>query len=220
MSLTQEQELMARYALLNKATDNLRKQQAFDHHNTACKWVTEYGLPYRVSLDYLKTHSKDDGIVLINPCYPLPGYPVDGILTITGADLDYDNPNLYTVDEKGVRTYKSELFYSPNAGAAEEIRVHNLQFRTWDLETVDGLTAWEYEFAHFLDGYDIDRFTAFDTFGRGNVSDNALDAFKRTLKAIQHRFKANKQSYRTSEPVYLPEYDELYTVAAFKLKLY
>ena len=180
--------------------ETLEKAHALEMHRKACKWVTKYNLPYRVSMDYLKRYDHTSGIVLINECYPAAGYKRSDLLPVTVSELDYDNPALFTVNENGERVYSLDVFKTPKPAVMARIEEHNRQFRTWDTETAAGLEAWEHEFAHFLEGYDFDRFTPFDMIGQGNMPADELNARKAYYKAIQARFEGNKSAYRTEEP--------------------
>ena len=216
--MTPEQEQKARAALMEKALDDFKKGNAFERHQKACKWVFEFNLPYRVSLDYLKRYKAADGVVMINRCYPLPGYPAAALLTLTPGELDEQNPDTYKVDPDGRKVLNMKIFDTPLQNIEEKIQENLRQFWTWDLETPEGLQAWELEFAHFLDGYDIDSFTAFDMFGRPDADENALYERKRYYKGVLDRFKHSKNAYRQNEPPYLPEYAEKYTDKRFILK--
>lgn len=213
--LTPEQKEKAQMALIDKVTDDLYKSLALRNHNAAVEWVEIYNLPYRVSLDYLKSYSVSSDIVKINRCYPLAGYPVDKILTIGFDDLDLDNPDLYKLDDKGMRVYSMELFHTPKPDVMEVIEKHNRQFHTWEV----GDAVWEYEFIHFLDGYHIDEFSSFDMFGRKGVDEDRLNERKRYFVELQDKYMHDKSRYRSEEPKKTPEDASIYTEWKFHLEL-
>lgn len=181
-----EKEYKYYVALFEKHKREETKQEAFERHKKACRWVTKYNLPYRVSLDYLKQYNSDSGIVLINRAYPLPGLPAAGLLTMTLEEAE-------------------------SAAGRERIEKNNEQYYTWNLETAAGVKVWEREFTHFLIGYDVSNFTMFDMFGRTDLTVEALEDRKRYYIGLQERFKSDIGQFRTQEPPYLPEYREQYT---------
>ena len=215
--MTEKQREKAIQALLEKREADLQRQHAYKVRQKALKWIKKYNLPYRVSVDYLKKYGLNSGIVLINRCYPLPGYPRADLLTITPDDLNRDLETLFTQEPGKLLKYDMKLFRTPKPEVKERIEQHNRQFHTWDLETDTGLESWEHEFAHFIVPYDIDSFTVFDMFGTVDASENALYARKRYFKGIIDRFNSANGAYRASEPPYLPEYADKYTTNTFVL---
>lgn len=213
-----ERENRARLALIDAQFREFERKVAYERHLKACAWVDTYNLPYRVSMDYMKRYGHHSGVVLINPCYPLPGYPAAELLTLSHDDLDTDNPDVYRI-EQGRRVYLMKLFDTPKEEVRQRVEQHNKRFRPWDLDTDDGRRVWELEFAHFLTGYDIDAFSMFDMFGRMDADETALRARKRYYKGVLDRFNSGNGAYRTSEPPYLPGYEEQYTAQEYLISL-
>ena len=220
--MIENQDHKAKITVLQLRLEQIKRHHAFMMHQKARKWVTKYNLPYRISLDYLKQYDLASGIVLINECYPKPGYPKDGVLHLGINDMDVNNPDCYE-ERDGKRIQNINTFKTPLPAAAQKIEMNNQRFRTWNLQTEEGREEWERQFAHFLDGYDLDSFSSWDMFGVPDAPDDVLEALRRYLKGVLLRYRdsktASRTSYRTEEPPYLPEYDELYTTQKFLLNI-
>lgn len=192
--MTPEQVQKAELAILRQKLANIEKMTAYKQHLKAVSWVDTYNLPYRVALDYIKQHGEGGGIVYINRCYPLPGYPINGLIEVYGEDLT-DN--------------------EPNEDLRQRIEENNKQFHTWDLKTKAGLKEWEKQFAHFLAGYDVLGMTNFDITGDAKADPEAAESRKKYYVKLQQQYKKNPDAFRTSEPEYKPEYAEQYTTNEF-----
>lgn len=216
--MTPEQERKAVEVLFLQELKKIEMRMAYRQHLKACKWVDKYNLPYRVATDYLKRYNKQSGVVLINECYPLPGYPAADLLTFTPDKVDSDNPKYHKSKNKdGKPMLTIDVFRHLKPEYEAQVIEHNKQYRPWNLETAAGRGAWEREFAHFLEGYDIDAFTAFDMFGSADAEENALYERKQYFKGVLDRYRSQKNAYRTSEPPYLDEYKGKYTDRKFRL---
>ena len=58
----------------------IEQKIAYWHHKNALKMVETYNLPYRICLNYIKADNK--GYVLLNPNYPMPGYPLKDLIHV------------------------------------------------------------------------------------------------------------------------------------------
>lgn len=223
--MANSQEHVAAMLRLERKAEELDKSWALQCHRTALEWVKRYNLPYKICKQYIGHPENHAGVVQINPCYPMPGYPVKDLLTFSLEDLDSENPEYYTTEEEGKhageRIYNWRYFDEmplPRA-LADRVEEHNRQFMTWDLQTDAGRKEWERQFAHFLEGYDIDSFSAWDMFGDPHAAENALEEKKRYYRGILLRFRTSKEAYRATDPVYLEEYADEYTDRAYLISL-
>lgn len=201
-------------ALMNLRTDQLKRSHAYKMHQKACKWVHKYNLPWRVSMDYLKRFDLTSGVVLINECYPLPGYPITELIHITLADIA-NNPACIEILPDGKKKLKPQALDTLPPDLADVIEEHNRKYRPWDLETAAGRDSWEREFAHFLDNYDFDSFSCWEMFGTSDLPESELYARKRYYKDVLQRYRSAKSSYRANEPPYLAEYADTYTTRKY-----
>lgn len=214
--LTKEQERKARLALLPTYED-LEKAQAYANHNIAKGWFDEYGLPYRVALDFLKGYRYDSGHPYINPCYPLPGYPKDKLLLFI-FPFDFDTEphpeDIDYTDEDGIKHIKSlDMFNRLKPEQDKQARAQAEQFRKWhDTHTPE----WEYYFFHFFANYDFDKFTEFDFIGTNGEMNNAdLSLLQKVYSRYRDEYLENPDKYFNDEPTYTDEELKQYTECYF-----
>lgn len=201
------QENKAREALLKMQLTEFKRQIAYKNHVTAAEWVLQYGLPYRVALDYLK--ADHTGKVKINPCYPAPGYIKSRLLTIKLKDLDFERWT--TIQDDGSSITDIKAFKTPKPDIYELIKANNADMMpTWNLSTHEGLQEWEKLFAHYFIGYDIGSMTAFDIFGHIDVTPAELEERKQYYMGVIGRYNT-AADYLTEAPPYKPEYEDIYT---------
>ena len=220
-----------------------KKENAYYNHLWAIKMMDIFNLPFRILYNYFNeygyrylkcaTAAHHDNIVLLNRCYPAPGYSEDGLM---GFDWgDYDNIGITNGLVKGDPTSdKFDLItYIRNADMKAEAERKAYSQHTWDLETKEGIKRWEYEFAHFLK--DIEGYTYFDYFGtkgtilkkstlknpkhtKDTISDkSALKNQKRIIywQQLSEAYNKNPESYRQEEPRF-DDYKGEYTLWTFK----
>lgn len=233
--LTNEQRQKAKQALLYSDlpmfnTKRWEQEHAYEVHLWACMMVKEYGLPYRILLAYFKKHgyeylkchgaAHNDNIVLINRLYPKPGYLAADLPTIDWYIRKYEiNPIIriesgpfpddLTSSKWDFRTFIDDDVI--NAQIDEATRKQH----TWDLQTSEGIKAWEHEFAHFLADEDFSKYTPFDFFGeKSSTPDKSKIKY---WKKLQREYNKNPDDYRQEEPPYLAEYANNYTLWTFNI---
>lgn len=193
--LTPEQIEKAKIALnINRPIeDDFKKQVAFSNYKTALKWVSEYNLPYRISMDYLKNYSKQ--YVHINPCYPYPGYPISKLMHLRQDEFSLHNPS-DTPTENGYQLNLTPIEPSKR----QQINELCESLRPWNLSTAAGRKQWEYYFAHFFYTVNFDEYKTFDYFGRPQreKGDNDKIAYWKLLQASVH---ITPERYMEEEPL-------------------
>ena len=233
--LTDEQRQKAQRALDNSSLPmfdikRMEQENAYRTHIWACKMVEQYNLPYRILLAYFKQHgyeylknhgaAHDENIVLINRCYPLPGYTIADLPTIDWYIRKNEiNPFIRIVsgpfdDDLTSSKFDLRTFIDDEAINAQ-IEEATRKQHTWDLQTSEGIKAWEHEFAHFLADENFSTYTAFDWFGvKTSTPDNSKIKY---WKKLQRDYRKNPDEYRQEEPPYLPEYANKYTLWGFDI---
>ena len=211
--LTEEQKAKGQIALLPTIED-FEKARALDRHNEAVRGMELYGLPYRCYLDYLKYWDNNDmpyeeriTYVMINPCYPEEGYPLDKVRVVTPDDIDMDNAPR---NEKGrIEILPFEDISTLKLSVQKEI-LHDIEpLRKWKILDDN----WKRYFSHFLKGYDFESFTEFDfagTSGQMGKEDLGLlrNIYARVLKEYENKALDN---YIEEEPRTTPERLKRYT---------
>lgn len=195
--------------------EELEKAHALDVHLWAMQNVDVYNLPYGILKAYFKEYGLylkgynaacKDGIVLINPLYPKPGYYQ---AVLVGVDWYIDNhytlnplvriiPGPFkddlTSSKYDLRTYiqeGSELREKIDKKAAEQI--------TWNLTTAAGRKEWEKQFAHFLNAADFDNYSTFDWWGKKQAPEEAEERIN-YWKSLQADYHLHPEEYRQEEP--------------------
>jgi hypothetical protein len=202
--LTKEQEAKARIALglSESLKDNFEKEIAFDNHLKAVSWVEKYNLPYRLSLNYLKAYDRQYGVVAINPCYPMPGYPKAKLI-----HLKPDEILLYNPEDKPTPDGKYYLNLTPaDESTRQRIAENNKTFAPWDLSTAAGRKQWEYYFAHFFYHVDFPKYRTFDYFGRTQRAKGDTERIE-YWKMLQADIHISPERFMESDPL-LSEYNE------------
>lgn len=193
--LTEKQKEQGERAVLGLMHEDFAKHIALKRHKRAVDIWKRYAIPYRCAYDYLKKDLK--GVVPLNDCYPLPGYPKDVKKIIVHAPQD---------------TLPNEL--TPNKEKQAEIEELAQRYREYDTFTDE----WNYRFLHFLQGYDFKAFKPFDFTGvNENMSYADLSLLQKVYKRLQAEYESNPTAYINTEPVYLDEYKEQYTSTLYEL---
>ena len=206
----------------------LEKAHALNVHLEAMQSVDTYNLPYAILKPYFKEYGLylkgysaacKDGIVLINPLYPKPGYYQADLVGVDWyIDSHYNlNPLVriipgpfkddLTSSKFDLRTYiqeGSELREKIDKKATEQI--------TWDLSTAAGRKVWEHEFAHFLNAADFDNYSTFDWWGKKEAPKEAEERIN-YWKSFQADYHMNPNKYRQEEPTC--DNPEEYTLGTF-----
>jgi len=205
---TAEQREKAEKALRNNSViDSFEKEIAFANHTTALEWVDTYNLPYRIALNHIKTPDKEH--VSINPCYPFPGYKKSDLIHVPIDDCLMYNPEEPPREENG-KTLHYLNMTPKEADTRQQIAEHNKALRPWDLSTQEGKRKWEYYFAHFLSGADLQTYQCFDYFGRRTAAKGDTDRIN-YWKSLQADYHLSPDRYMKAGPL-LTDYNlEEYT---------
>lgn len=201
--LTEEQRKKAEEALnpFSKLPmlQNFEKEIAYNNHVTAIKWIEQYNLPYRISLNYLKEYDHRKGFIHINPNYPYPGYKKSDLIHLD----PYNDCIPYDPDKEPDKNGYYELFLSPKEEATrQQIREHNKTLRPWDLSTAAGLEKWKYYFAHLLNAVDLESFNSFDWFGIKAAAYNKEQENKINFwKCLQADYYLHQDNFMQKEPI-------------------
>lgn len=199
--LTSEQEAKARIALglSESLADRLEREIAFDNHLKALEWIKKYNLPYRISLDYLKSYSLLNGFVCINPCYPYPGYLKANLIHLKPDQISLHDPN----EKPGPKGYSLNL--TPiDKDMRKKIEEHNRTFAPWDLSTQEGFKKWEYYFAHLFNKADFDKYKCFDWFGVRTLQGADREGHQEQInywKSLQASYHIAPDKYMQEEPL-------------------
>lgn len=208
--MNQEQRTKAKMALLSKHLGTFEQRIAISNHYQAIRWIYRYNLPYRISLDYIKAWDRRKGFVMINDNYPLPGYAKDKLMVLNQNQITFKE--LHPKEEDLDFDYKTPLVYPISEALEKQIDEICDKLRPWNFETAAGRKVWEREFAHFLSGYQLNTFTLFDWFG---TTDNETTEEKQKKISywidLQKDYLRNPSNYRTEEPLFLEEYEDIYT---------
>lgn len=211
----------ARQVLAAESLPDLDKMYAIREHLWIMQMIYAYNLPFKILHDYFKKYgtkhqradaAHNDSIVLLNRCYPRPGYLIDKLVyvpqksvkLIEGVFADDLSDLKLTINDKELKT-KAE------STAAEQ--------HVWDLRTAAGRKNWEYYFAHFLQSAHFDEYSHFDFWGEksapnGRTTQEQQDRIA-YWKRVQSKYLRNPENYMQTEPPYLPEYDGKYTTMMF-----
>jgi hypothetical protein len=218
--LTDEQKQKAVYALLPSIED-LERAHVFELHKQAVKeGMRLYGLPFRVYFDYLKRidnmgYEERNNIVLINPCYPEEGYPLDKIRIVTLDDLDMSN---IPRDDNGYMDLLPFEDISTLKTSVQNEILHDIEpLRKWHIHDDN----WKRYFSHFLVGYDFDSFTEFDFTGvSGKATSEDIQLLRHIYTRLQREYEERVlDGYLTEEPRTNEERKRRYTDKPYKILL-
>lgn len=206
------------------ASEDLVKAAAVQEHLFTMQMVNVYNLPFKILRDYYKKYgykylkstdtAHNDSIVLLNRCYPRPGYLIDKLIGVNTSDInllegrfadDLNDLKLVIKDDR----LKEEV----ESTAAEQ--------HLWDLSTAAGHKHWEYYFAHFLASAHFDEYSYLDWWGERTPNEVMTQAQQDRIaywKRLQRAYLRNPENYMQEEPQYLPEYEGKYTNAMMYLK--
>lgn len=241
MELTQEQKEKAlailgeelpyrQYEQLKLADDTL-KEKALDCHFWALRLLEEVNLPYRLLYDYLMQYgteylrkskyqygvlptnnhdcATDGKIVLISRLYPRPGYEIKklkGIKLSKNAEL-VKGPFL---DDVNSTKWHTKLVL--HGSLAVEVKSKAAEQFLWNLDTSEGISRWEYYFAHFLNTAELEEYNTFDYFGR-------RESLKGDIDKINH-WKWLRADYQLCPDKYLQQEPKMKKSDRFKFTLW
>lgn len=206
----------------------LEKAYALNVHLEAMQSVDTYNLPYAILKPYFKEYGLylkgysaacKDGIVLINPLYPKPGYYQADLV---GVDWYIDNHyNLNPLVRIIPGPFKDDLtsskfdlrtYIQEGSELREKIDKKAAEQETWNLSTAAGRKKWEYEFAHFLNAADLENYSCFDWWGKKQAPNEAEERIN-YWKSLQADYYKHPENYRQEEPTC--DCPELFTLATF-----
>lgn len=181
-----------------------------------------YGLPYRIYYDYLRKRAKEpSNKLMLNPCYPDPGYPIEGIITVSKDDFEIPNEKM----EKGGADLYTYDYLKPEV--QEVVYRIMKRFSPWANKENINKAEWKKTFLHLFTGYDFKEFTCFDHFGMSlteanecyGVIEPQIDIFNDMCQLRQDEYLRNPEKYKHTEPIYREEYSYLFYEEPFALKL-
>lgn len=181
-----------------------------------------YKLPYRVYYDYLRKRAHEpSGTVMLNPCYPDPGYPIEGILKVSKDDFIINKETM----KPGAEPYCYENLKPEYQDVVDRI---STRWSPWLKLNSCFDKEWEKYFLKLLNGYDFESFSCFDFFGGalaeadeqyGCVTAAEVEILKNIYTRMKEQYLANPESYNLTEPIYREEYAYLFYDEPFVLKL-
>lgn len=212
--LTSEQIIKARQALARQQGGDEMKYLAIEWHKKALYALKNYGLPYKVYYDYLKSryeHPRET--VEINPCYPMPGYPVDKTVQVK-----HDDFNLEYLKEKDAKQPASleQVYIYENLYEDKKVLVDIVKHDLKQWEVYDN--TWKEYFLMYLVGYDFGTFTEFDFIGKsGELGAGEVSLLRHIYKRLQREYEQKKDSLVLQEPKYEEQFSFLYQDKPFTI---
>jgi len=208
--------------------EELEKAHALDVHLWAMQNVDVYNLPYGILKAYFKEYGLylkgyeaacKDGIVLINPLYPKPGYYQADLVGVDWyIDKHYTiNPLIRIVpgpfkDDLTSSKFDLRTFIQEDTELSQRIEAKAAEQITWNLKTAAGRKKWEYEFAHFLNAADLENYSCFDWWGKKQAPNEAEERIN-YWKSLQADYYKHPENYRQEEPTC--DSPELFTLCKF-----
>ena len=181
-----------------------------------------YKLPYRVYYDYLRKRAfAPTNRLMLNPCYPEPGYPIDGIIQVLENDFEIPQ-ELLNGSRDNLYVYQ---YLKPEIKT--QVDAIKRRFCSWDSPDVFN-EKWKSIFLKYLNGYDIESFSCFDFFGAtlnelddpelGLIDESQIEMIRAVYLRLQGEYMENPSKYEYKEPYDAEEYSYLYTDCPFALK--
>ena len=194
----------------------LEKLYALNCHLWSIQMIDKFNLPYRILLDYFKKYGYQymkggqaavkDGIVLLNRCYPKPGYYMPDLIGVSMyIKKDVLNPLVIVrsgafADDLTSTNYDLRIDIAEGSELKAEIEAKAAAQHTWNLSTHE----WEYEFAHFINAADFDCYTNFDWWGNKAAPNEEQENRMNYWKSLQADYHMNPNKYRREEPTCPP----------------
>lgn len=154
------------------------------------------------------------GKLMLNPCWPNPGYPIDRIIKVTKEEFDIPKDGSRAFDDMySIKNLKPEV--------REQVLQVSERYKVWR-NIFDG--NWEKYFLKFLKGYNFKSFTCFDFFGAtigevdpdiGLVDESQIILMQRIYERLQNEYNENPSKYEYEDPMDCEEYFYLYQAAPF-----
>lgn len=165
-----------------------------------------YFIPYKVYFDYLRNRAYNpSNKLMLNPCFPNPGIPVEAVLKVTEDDFNI---------VEGAK--REDIFTLENLkeGVKEQAEAIIKRHRPWDFMKGD----WFKIFRKYLNGYSTQIVSFFDYFGGrpgeipfdGHMADeNDYEQLKDlywSWERHEDRDNSDCTDYDYEDPEYKPEY--------------
>ncbi len=220
--LTFDQTMKAIKALARSKGENPEKRLALELHKKAKREAfTTYHLPYRCYYDYLKNRANNPSDkLMLNPCWPNPGYPTDKVIRVSKNEFDITKELL-----NGSRPYEEIYIYDHlKPEVREQVTLIINRFCTWSELFCD---TWKRYFLKFLKGYDFTKFTCFDFFGAtlgevdldGEIIDESqIDLMQSIYDRLQKEYNEDPSKYDYEDPLSCEEYLYLYQDKPFTIE--
>lgn len=183
-----------------------------------------YKLPYRVYYDYLRKRANEPSDkLMLNPCYPDPGYPIEGILKVSKDDFIISKEDMAT--KKGADLY---CYENLNPECQEIVNRIKKRWSPWERLEALFSAEWEQTFLHLLNGYDFNSFSCFDFFGGSLTEANdqydcvttaEIEIMRHIYTRHKEKYLENPEKYKPNEPLNREEYSYLFYDEPFVLKL-
>lgn len=209
--------------------ETMRKEHALNCHLWAMQMVDVYNLPYRILYDYFIQYGYDymkgwqpaerNGIVLLNRCYPKPGYYIPDLVGVSMyISKDVLNPDVYIdvgpfADDLTSSNYDIRTLIKDGTALKEEVEAKAAAQITWNLETAAGIQEWKYQFGHWLNGAQFNDYRTFDWWGK-KTAPNEEEKIS-FWKCLQADYYMHPENYRQEEPPFNPEDTDKYTLWKF-----
>lgn len=165
-----------------------------------------YFIPYKVYFDYLRNRAYNpSNKLMLNPCFPNPGIPVEAVLKVTEDDFNI---------VEGAK--REDIFTLDNLkeGVKEQAEAIIKRHRPWDFMKGD----WFKIFRKYLNGYSAQTVSFFDYFGGrpgeipfdGHMADESdyeqLKDLYWSWERHEDRDNSDCTNYDYEDPEYKPEY--------------
>lgn len=176
-----------------------------------------YYLPYRCYYDYLRNRAHNpSNKLMLNPCWPHPGYPVDKIIKVSQEEFE--------IQKDGNRSYE-EMYCLDNLKPEVKEQVLKVKERFCPYGKIFD-EDWERYFLKFLKGYHFENFTCFDFFGAtlgeldpelGVTDESQIILCQRMYECLQDKYNSNPSKYEYEDPEDHEEYLFLYQNMPFTI---
>lgn len=213
MLMTFDMKVKAIKALAQHKGENPKMRLALELHKLAKKdCYTKYHLPYRCYYEYLKNRANNpSNKLMLNPCWPSPGYPIDSVLKVDKNDFEIPE------NESGSRPQEEVYCYENLKPETKELVNQIIErFTPW---TNPFDTTWQRYYCKFLQGFDFNSFNCFDFFGAspveleptmGIIDEPQIEITRRVYTRLQERYNTSIPLYEYEDPESCEEYLYLY----------
>lgn len=152
--LTFDQQMNAWRIIAQRKGENPDMRISWECHKMAVRDCWKYYfIPYKVYFDYLRNRAYNpSNKLMLNPCFPNPGIPVEAALKVTEDDFNI---------KEGAKREEVFTFENLKEGVKEQAEAIIKRHRPWKFFDDD----WLKTFRKHLNGYKTQSFTFFDYFG-------------------------------------------------------